>query len=68
MVFLILQLGQEEGMGLEKICFAPLTSAFTGPTQLSQCVVQSIWGYFQNNNNASFSDLSYLDHFMKCSQ
>lgn len=41
-------LGQAEGEGLEKICFAPIT--LPGEiTKLDQCTVQSIFGYFQND-------------------
>ncbi|XP_054268696.1 NPC intracellular cholesterol transporter 1-like [Macrosteles quadrilineatus] len=64
-------LGHAEGAGLEKICFAPLTSPFTGPTRLSQCVVQSIWGYYSNDLdefNTEDPNNNYLDHFIKCSQ
>uniref|UniRef100_A0ABD2XPG3 SSD domain-containing protein n=1 Tax=Trichogramma kaykai TaxID=54128 RepID=A0ABD2XPG3_9HYME len=42
----IKQLGQAEGEGLDKICYAPVKSDFTGPMTLAYCTVQSIWGYF----------------------
>ncbi|XP_063244336.1 NPC intracellular cholesterol transporter 1 isoform X2 [Bacillus rossius redtenbacheri] len=69
-------LGVSDGEGLERICFAPMTSVFTGPTQLSQCVVQSVWGYFQDDEdyfNETDTDaygftINYLDHIKKCSQ
>lgn len=72
----IQSLGQKEGFGLEKICYAPLSSPFTGPVELSQCVVQSIWGYYQNSiDNFNDTDVdpegfttNYLDTFKKCSQ
>ncbi|XP_012153839.1 Niemann-Pick type C-1a isoform X5 [Megachile rotundata] len=61
---------------LADICFAPLTSPFTGPPTASQCVIQSIWGYWQdsmdNFDSTSVDDdnftVNYLDHFRVCSQ
>ncbi|XP_011630043.1 NPC intracellular cholesterol transporter 1-like [Pogonomyrmex barbatus] len=60
---------------LADICFAPLTGPFTGPTTVSQCVIQSIWGYWQDSVE-KFEDseeegnytVNYLDHFRVCSQ
>lgn len=65
--------------GLEKICFAPLGSEFTGPIKLTDCVVQSIWGYFQNNEEIldddedeesedpeEFKTIEYLETLTKC--
>ncbi|KAL1139914.1 hypothetical protein AAG570_006891, partial [Ranatra chinensis] len=69
-------IGREEGVGLEKICYAPLTSPFSGPTTIKQCVLQSIWGYYQDDVD-TFNDesedsygniVNYLDHFKACSQ
>ncbi|XP_050534244.1 NPC intracellular cholesterol transporter 1 isoform X2 [Daktulosphaira vitifoliae] len=62
--------------GLEKVCFAPLTSEFTGPPKLSDCVVQSVWGYFGNkeykmdrtSRNPDGSTATYLDKFRLCFQ
>jgi Niemann-Pick C1 protein len=75
-VLTFMQIGSEEGSGLEKICFAPLTSHFTGPPHVGQCAVQSVWGYFQDNEelfNETETDpegfvVNYLDHFVKCTQ
>lgn len=61
--------------GLEKICFAPLASGSEANSQ-SSCAVQSIWGYYNNDEkmfNRVGSDgdgysTNYLDRFMKCSQ
>ncbi|XP_006621499.1 NPC intracellular cholesterol transporter 1 isoform X6 [Apis dorsata] len=61
---------------LANICFAPLTSPFTGPPTASQCVIQSIWGYWQDSiETFDFSTtdddnftVNYLDHFIVCSQ
>ncbi|XP_016843552.1 NPC intracellular cholesterol transporter 1 homolog 1b [Nasonia vitripennis] len=44
----VMQLGQEDGEGLERICYAPVKNDFSGPMTLSYCTVQSVWGYFQN--------------------
>lgn len=46
---MILAIGQEDGNGLENICFAPLSSEFRGPVTTSDCVVQSLWGYFRDD-------------------
>ncbi|XP_018394267.1 PREDICTED: Niemann-Pick C1 protein-like [Cyphomyrmex costatus] len=72
----ILQLGQETGEGLEKICYAPVQSEFIGPVTLDLCTVQSIWGYFQNDYtkfNKTETDIdgnvvNYLDYLYKCLQ
>lgn len=71
----VLQLGQETGEGLEKICYAPVQSEFTGPVTLDLCTVQSLWGYFQNNiaifNKTEIFkgyEINYLDHLYKCMQ
>jgi Niemann-Pick C1 protein len=66
-------LGQAEGAGLEKICFAPVTASGTSPT-LSQCTIQSIFGYFQDSfqkfNNSRMQngfEINYLNQIDKCS-
>jgi len=70
------QIGSGESSGLAKICFAPLTSQFTGPPYIEQCGVQSVWGYFQDSEDI-FDEtdtdpegfvVNYLDHFVKCTQ
>lgn len=62
--------------GLDKICFAPLRSKDEKETDVEQCVIQSIWGYYQDDMEI-FMDTSedddgnvinYLDHFLTCSQ
>lgn len=40
-------IGQSEGKGLEKICFAPM--ADSQKSGVSNCVVQSLFGYFSNS-------------------
>lgn len=47
--FVFVAIGQEDGNGLENICFAPLSSDFRGPVTTDDCVVQSLWGYFQDD-------------------
>ncbi|XP_055525163.1 NPC intracellular cholesterol transporter 1 homolog 1b [Wyeomyia smithii] len=42
------QIGQEEGAGLEHICYAPMTASGE-QTVLSECTIQSVFGYFQNS-------------------
>lgn len=70
-------LGKTEGKGLDKICFAPLRSQFYTETNVNDCVVQSIWGYFTNTEfedapadpeDSDAEASTYLDHFKKCSQ
>lgn len=58
---------------LAKICFAPLSSPFRGPVTTEDCVVQSLWGYFQNDMD-TFDEvdpqgdfnITYLDHLVQC--
>lgn len=69
-------MGQNDNAGLEKICFAPLTSPFTEPTKVKHCVLQSIWGYFQDDLETFENEdidpqgyvTNYLDHIQQCSQ
>ncbi|XP_043485324.1 NPC intracellular cholesterol transporter 1 isoform X2 [Leptopilina heterotoma] len=61
---------------LADICFAPLTSPYSGPTTVSKCTIQSIWGYYQDDLetfNETSEDkngfvVNYLDHFKECTQ
>lgn len=69
------QLGQETDEGLEKICYAPVQSEFTGPVTLDLCTVQNVWGYFQNSiekfnkiNIVEGYEVNYLDHLYMCMQ
>jgi Niemann-Pick C1 protein len=58
------QLGEDEGKGLNKICFAPLVAA--GATALVEnCTVQSVWGYLKNSPNLTDG---YIDTMMRCIQ
>lgn len=60
--------------GLGDICFAPLRSAQNSGNDVNQCVVQSLWGYFQDDLdtfNESEEDsngftVNYLDRMLKC--
>lgn len=64
-----------DGGSLKDICYAPLRSPYIDePIDVSQCVVQSVWGYFQDSIE-TFEDTSedpngyvenYLDRFLKC--
>ncbi|XP_059616891.1 NPC intracellular cholesterol transporter 1 isoform X3 [Phlebotomus argentipes] len=69
----IKQLGKDSGVTLDKICNAPLSSEFRGPVVTSDCVIQSLWGYFQDDMDTFEStdddngfEINYLDHLTKC--
>jgi Niemann-Pick C1 protein len=61
---LFFQLGEEEGNGLSKICFAPLLAAGDEAT-VENCAVQSVWGWLQNEQTLPDN---YIDIMMKCIQ
>ncbi|XP_055608436.1 NPC intracellular cholesterol transporter 1 homolog 1b [Uranotaenia lowii] len=69
------QLGQEDGTGLEKICYSPMTAPGQ-KTELSQCTIQSVFGYFKNSLikfNTTFSDaegfeVNYLNTINDCTR
>ncbi|KAL1397465.1 hypothetical protein pipiens_009742 [Culex pipiens pipiens] len=69
------QIGQAEGAGLEKICYAPMTAAGK-ETELGECTVQSVFGYFQNDYdkfNASYEnwdgfEINYLNTINDCTR
>ena len=54
---------------LADICFAPLSTSYTGRTTVKDCAIQSVWGYFQDNmnifNNTDYGD---IDHLKECLQ
>ncbi|KAK0166490.1 hypothetical protein PV328_004905 [Microctonus aethiopoides] len=64
----------ENNYTLADICFAPLINAFTGPPNVENCVIQSIWGYYQNDMDTFDSEIveddgfitNYLDRFKTC--
>lgn len=73
-LYLKIDLGAGTDHSLDKICFAPLSSNFRGPVNTDDCVVQSIWGYFQDDvekfeetdvDSKGFNT-TYLDTIMKC--
>lgn len=45
---IIEKIGQNDSMGLENICFAPM-SHDGDERDVSQCTVQSVFGYFSNS-------------------
>ncbi|CAB3234366.1 unnamed protein product [Arctia plantaginis] len=61
----ILALGNETG--IEDICFAPLSSPFSGPVTPDQCAVMTVFGWFQNEIEGLESD-TYLDQILLCSR
>lgn len=40
---------KENGVTLKDICFAPLTDGTPGSVVTTDCVIQSIWGYFKDD-------------------
>jgi hypothetical protein len=58
------QLGEEEGKGLNKICFAPLVAAGV-EASLWNCTVQSVWGYVQNKKDLTEED---VEEIVKCTR
>ena len=58
---------------IKEICFAPLSSPFRGPVTVDDCVVQSVYGYFQDSDE-TFEEvdekdnytINYLDKFLLC--
>lgn len=62
--------------GLDKICFAPLRSKGQASTDVEECVVQSVWGYFQDSlDNFEITrtdpegyEINYLDNILACTQ
>ncbi|KAL1494367.1 hypothetical protein ABEB36_009976 [Hypothenemus hampei] len=69
----IINIGEGTDFSFDKVCFAPLRRPEDEAT-MDQCLVQSIWGYFQNDmdnfdqtstDDAGF-ELNYLDFIMQC--
>lgn len=66
--------GSITGVGLENICYAPLTSPFTGPVTVDKCTIQSLWGWFQDNlsildevdEDIEGFETNYLDRLLNC--
>lgn len=70
----VLEIGAGSSHSLDKICFAPLSSPFRGPIQIEDCVLQSLWGYFQDDpesfaeetTDAQGFTVNYLDKLIQC--
>ncbi|KAG8224451.1 hypothetical protein J437_LFUL003174, partial [Ladona fulva] len=74
------KLGSTEGKGLEHICFAPLTTPVDGEntpaSYVSQCLIQSVWGYYQDDMDTFLENdtddqgfvENYLDKLKTCFQ
>ncbi len=74
----VLELQEEikniDNEALKEICFAPLTRPEDEERDIDNCVVQSLWGYFQNDLDIFEStstdpfgyEMNYLDQFLKC--
>ncbi|KAJ8923333.1 hypothetical protein NQ315_001891 [Exocentrus adspersus] len=68
-------IGEGTTYSFDKICFAPLRSEGQTETNVDECVVQSIWGYYQDSIetfNTTSEDpqhfkTNYLDQFLACS-
>ncbi|XP_044253675.1 NPC intracellular cholesterol transporter 1 isoform X1 [Tribolium madens] len=69
-------IGAETDYALGRICFAPLRSVGKVSTDVEECVVQSIWGYYQNDEETfdetdidpAGYETNYLDYFISCAQ
>ncbi|KAK9885215.1 hypothetical protein WA026_010720 [Henosepilachna vigintioctopunctata] len=72
----IKKIGEDTDHSLDKICFAPLRSVGETNTDVSECMVQSIWGYYQDDESIfretgedpNHFVTNYLDQFNMCSQ
>ncbi|CAG9827164.1 unnamed protein product [Diabrotica balteata] len=70
----IQSIGEGTSYSFDKICFAPLRKEGQKDTEVTECVVQSIWGYYQNSIDIFEEDgtdplgyqTNYLDRFVKC--
>lgn len=63
------KIGQGTDWGLDKICFAPLRNEGEEENNnVEQCVVQSIWAYYQNDESVLDDEGDYLDKFTQCTQ
>ncbi|GLV43405.1 Niemann-Pick type C-1a [Carabus blaptoides fortunei] len=63
-------IGAEDDTGLNKICFAPISNAFTGPVTTQNCTIQSVFGFYMNNYtsiiNGTDPENSYLKIIHNC--
>ncbi|KAL9926014.1 NPC intracellular cholesterol transporter 1 isoform X2 [Glossina fuscipes] len=65
--------GVENATMLKDICYAPLTTDEPGSVEATNCVVQSIWGYFQDEidrlddeDEDNGFEITYLDELYAC--
>ncbi|XP_075151532.1 Niemann-Pick type C-1a isoform X2 [Haematobia irritans] len=63
----------ENATMLKDICFAPLVSGDSTPVETSNCIVQSIWGYFKDDldrlddsDEDNGFEVNYLDELYQC--
>ncbi|KAF2896926.1 hypothetical protein ILUMI_09250 [Ignelater luminosus] len=69
-------IGHGTDHSFDKICFAPLRTKGQVKTNVEECVVQSVWGYYQNDMSTFDEtdtdddgyEVNYLDHFVACTQ
>ncbi|XP_037927352.1 NPC intracellular cholesterol transporter 1 isoform X3 [Teleopsis dalmanni] len=66
-------LGADNGTSLADICYAPLVSELAGDVEISNCVVQSIWGYLgddierlDDKSEENGFNVTYLDEIYQC--
>ncbi|VVC88611.1 unnamed protein product [Leptidea sinapis] len=50
---------------IEDICFAPLSSPFTGPVTADNCAVQSVWGWWGNDPDELKPALEWEEEFIE---
>lgn len=58
-------LGNDTGEGLKHVCYAPVTQVGK-ETRLEDCVIQSLFGYFQNDWETFDEDDDYLETMDTC--
>ncbi|XP_030379061.1 NPC intracellular cholesterol transporter 1 homolog 1b [Scaptodrosophila lebanonensis] len=69
----IMKLGLDEGVGLNKVCYAPMLYPGEEP-EVKDCVIQSLYGYFQHDMSrfeSSYEDsnnytINYLNQLEDC--
>lgn len=68
-------IGNGTDHSFDKICFAPLRMKGANKTNVEECVVQSIWGYYQNDMETFLEtdeedgfEINYLDKYFACTQ
>ncbi|KAM3957916.1 Niemann-Pick type C-1a isoform 1-T1 [Aphomia sociella] len=57
------------GVGIEEICYRPLSSEFDGEVTADNCAVMSVWGWWENDADQFEEDLeddAYLDKIITC--